>query len=121
MGLTSSSSVNLSGVVSKNDLDRCLRRIGQTEWCTNVRLHGLLLIIDYVCRCHSRQEVSIPADLAHGYISNIKRPKSSGTTREPLAVLCKVGILRCVRAAVNGWHVKKPAVYAIDDRPVTEG
>lgn len=116
MGLTSSLSVTLCGVVSKSELERCLRRIRQTEWSTNVRLHGLLLLIDLLCRNHKANGLSISARVAHDYISNIKRPKAPTTIREPLAVLCEAGILNCVRPAVNGWHVKKAATYALDDK-----
>lgn len=30
-------------------------------------------------------------------------------------MLCKAGILKCVRPAINGWHIKKPAAYVFDD------
>lgn len=70
MGVTSSHRVSLSGVVSKDALDSYLRAVCQDEWCTNVRLHGLLMLIDYVHRNHNSQGTPVPADLAHGYISN---------------------------------------------------
>jgi hypothetical protein len=71
------------------------------------------LLVDFVVRNHSPQGFSIPADLAHGYVSAIRRLKLSHTVREPLAVLCHVGILRRVRRATNGWHLKLPAAYAL--------
>jgi len=76
LDLTLPHSIRLSGVVSKDELARSLRRVGQAEWCTNVRLHGLLMLIDYLCRNFSRHGVSIPADLAHDYISNLKCRRS---------------------------------------------
>jgi hypothetical protein len=42
--------VRLIGVVSAGELAECLRRVGQDEWCTRVRLGGLLLLIDFLCR-----------------------------------------------------------------------
>ena len=41
------------GVVSAGELAECLRRAGQDEWCTRVRLGGLLLLIDFVSRHHA--------------------------------------------------------------------
>jgi hypothetical protein len=105
--------VSLIGVVSVDELAECLRRARQKEWCTRVRLHGLVLLIDFVCRNHTVGGLPVSADLADGYISKLGRPKSGGTIREPLAVLCHVGILRRVRAAVNGWHLRTPALYAL--------
>jgi hypothetical protein len=61
--------VSLIGVVSVVELAECLRRAGQDEWCTRVRLHGLLLLIDFVCRHHAVGGFPIPADLADGFIS----------------------------------------------------
>ena len=116
MVLTSSRVVIFSGVVSLDELDSRLRGACQDEWCTNVRLRGLLMLIDFVRRNHTVRGVSISANAAHDYISNIKRPKSYCTIREPLAVLCAIEILRCVSQAINGWHVKKSAVYAFDDK-----
>jgi hypothetical protein len=103
----------LSAVRTEEELRRILEQAGQVEWCTRVRLRGLLLLVDLVIRNHSPQGFSIPADLAHGYVSAVRRPKLSHTVREPLAVLCHVGILRRVRRATNGWHLKLPAAYAL--------
>ena len=104
---------SLIGVVSAGELAECLRRAGQDEWCTRVRLGGLLLLIDFVCRHHAVGGFPVAADLADGFISKLGKPKSRRTIREPLAVLCHVGILRRVRAAVNGWHLRTPALYAL--------
>ena len=73
----------------------------------------LLLLIDFLCRHHAVGGFPLPADLADGFISKLGKPKSRRTMREPLAVLCHVGILRRVRAAVNGWHLRTPALYAL--------
>src|SRR5882724_8369351 len=106
--------VTLSGVVSLEELADCLRRAAQEEWCTRVRLCGLTLLIDFLVRNQTSGGTSISTDLAHDFVSGLWRPKSPSTIREPLAVLCHVRILRCVRAAVNGWHVKTSAMYALD-------
>ena len=112
MRAPSSRRVSLIGVVSAGDLAERLRREGQDEWCTRVRLGGLLLLIDFLCRNHTVGGFPLPADLADGFISKLGKPKSRRTMREPLAVLCHVGILRRVRAALNGWHLRTPAVCA---------
>ena len=83
---------SLSAVCTEEELRRILQAAGQVEWCTRVRLRGLLLLVDFAIRNHSLHGYSIPADLAHGYVSAIRRPKLSHTVREPLAVLCHVGI-----------------------------
>ena len=113
MRAPSSRRVSLIVVVSAGELAERLRREGQDEWCTRVRLGGLLLLIDFLCRNHTVGGFPLPADLADGFISKLGKPKSRRTMREPLAVLCHVGILRRVRAAVNGWHLRTPALYAL--------
>ena len=116
MGLRTSKPTILSGVVSLEELAACLRRFGQDEWCTNVRLLGLLMLIHFLRQKLTSEGASIPADLAHQYISPIKRPNLSITICEPLAVLCKLGILKCVSPAINGHHMKKPAAYAFENK-----
>ena len=106
---------SLSAVCTEEELRLNLETAGQVEWCTRVRLRGLLLLVDFAIRTHSPQGYSIPADLAHGYVSAIRRPKRSHTIREPLAVLVRVGILKRVRRATNGWHLKLPAAYALGE------
>jgi hypothetical protein len=86
---------------------------GQAPWCSLVRLRGLLLLIDLVLRNHPSKGFSLPADLARAYISKLMGPRPEGTIREPLAVLCRVGILKRVRNGVNGWHVATPAAYVV--------
>ena len=104
----------LAGVVTYDKLADLLRRAGQDEWTSRVRLCGLLLVVDFLRRKRTPQGVPISADLAHDFISAVKRPKKRGTIREPLAVLCRVGILRCVQAAINGRDLKMAARYSID-------
>jgi hypothetical protein len=71
--------VSLTGVVSVGELAQCLRRAGEDEWCTRVRLHGLLLLIDFVCRHHPVGGFPIPDDLADGFIPS--QPFIAGCTR----------------------------------------
>lgn len=100
-------------VVSAEDLAKRLRRAGQGEWCTRVRLSGLLLLIDFVVRNTKRTGVRISLDLAHGYVSAIKLPKSKRTEREPLRVLEIAGILEKVSGAAVGPYSKCSAAYRI--------
>ena len=112
---------SLRAVCTEEELRRILEKAGQVEWCTRVRLRGLLLLVDFVIRNQTPQGYSIPADLAHGYVSAIRRLKLSHTVREPLAILCRVGILKRVRRAVNGWHLKLPAAYALAENYAKQG
>ena len=105
----------LEGVASVDEMRRILAKNGQQKWCTRVRLCGLLLLVDLVCRKQTSKGVPISADRASKLISPLKRPNSREAIREPLAVLCQIGILRRVQAAVNGRDVKASARYAIDD------
>jgi hypothetical protein len=106
-------SFTLEGVVTADELSKILAKARQPEWRTRVRLGGLLLLIDFFVRNRRSKGVSISADLAHDFVSALKRTKLHGTIKEPLALLCRVGILQCVQAAVNGQHVKMSAVYAL--------
>jgi len=42
--------VCLRGVIDEVALKALLKSKGQTPWCSRVRLLGLLLLIDYICR-----------------------------------------------------------------------
>ena len=79
-----------------------------------MRLGGLLLLVGFVCRQQTSKGVPISADRSSQFISPLKRSNSREAIREPLAVLCQIGILRRVQAAVNGRDVKTSARYAID-------
>jgi hypothetical protein len=71
MRAPSSCRVSLIGVVSGGELAECLRRGGQDGWCTRVRLGGLLLLIDFVCRNHSVGGFPVAADLAGEFEKSI--------------------------------------------------
>ena len=105
--------VRLKGVVTLDELSGILAKARQPEWRTRVRLGGLLSLIDFVVRNCRSKGVSISAELAHDFVSALRRTKLDGTIKEPLALLCAVGILQRVQAAVNGQHVKMSAVYAL--------
>jgi hypothetical protein len=107
--------VRLDDAVTSEEMRKILAKNGQKEWCTNVRLGGLLLLVDFVCRKQTSKGVPISADRASTFISPLKRPHSRETIREPLAVLCQIGVLRRMQAAVNGRDVKASARYAIND------
>jgi hypothetical protein len=77
-------------------------------------LGGLLLLIDFIVRKQTPKGLSISSELADDFVSALGRPKSCRTIREPLALLCRLGILRRIQAAVNGRHVKTSARYALD-------
>ncbi len=104
--------VRLEGVVTPEDLAKSLLRAGQEEWCTRVRLSGLLLLIDYALRNRASNGVLISAHLARVFSSRLRRQVARTTIREPLSVLCDIGILRQVQAAVHGLHLRTAARYA---------
>src|ERR1022692_581078 len=101
------------GVCGLDELRRLLLDHSQHEWCSRVKLRGLMLLIEFLAKHRiakgnrrNAKGISCSADLAHGYVSKIGRPKSTETIREPLAVLCKIGVLRRAQAAVIGPHLK---------------
>ena len=106
--------VCLYGVVDEVVLKDLLKSKRQTAWCSRVRLRGLMLLIDYICGNLKNGLIPISADLAHSYVSKLRKRKCNGTVCEPLLLLCEVGILRKVRPAVFA-HVKTSAVYCFAD------
>jgi hypothetical protein len=90
--------VCLCGVVDEAGLKGLLSAKGQVAWCSRVRLFGLLLLIDYICRnVKPGGTISISSDLAHSFVSKIRRRDHPGTITEPLQLLCAIGVLRKVQ------------------------
>jgi hypothetical protein len=102
--------VPLMGVVGEHGLKALLVRKKQTAWCTRVRILGLLLLIDYICRHLKRGQISMSADLAHQFVSKLRNTCFGTMITEPLLAVCEIGILETVRPAVFA-HVKASAVY----------
>jgi len=102
--------VPLCGVLGEAELNALLRTKKQTAWCTRVRLFGLLLVIDYICRNFKNGMISMSADLAHQFVSKLRKKDCATTITEPLLLLWKIGVLERVRPAVH-VHVKTSAVY----------
>ena len=102
--------VPLLGVVGEHGLEALLVRKKQTAWCTRVRILGLLLLIDYICRHLKSGQISMSADLAHQFVSKLRNTRFGTMITESLLTLCKTGILEMVRPAVFA-HVKASAVY----------
>ena len=102
--------VPLSGVIDERNLRELLRRKKQPQWCSAVRVKGLLLLIDYCCRHMTANGVTISGELARSYVSRIKRIDPADIT-EPLLLLCQIGILKLLRPAV--WaHIRISKTYA---------
>jgi hypothetical protein len=107
--------VLLCGAVDEDSLKGLLKSKRQTAWCSRVRVLGLLLLIDYICRNLKKNgAITISADLAHSFISKIRKRDSPTTITEPLCLLCAIGILQKVRPAVFA-HIKTSAVYCFAD------
>jgi len=107
--------VCLHGVIDEDSLRALLNIERQTAWCSRVRLRGLLLLIDYVCRKLKKNgAITISADLAHSFISKIRKRDRLSIITEPLRLLCAIGILRRERPAIFA-HIKTSAVYRFTD------
>jgi hypothetical protein len=107
--------VCLRGVVCEDSLKALLESNRQTAWCSRVRLRGLLLLINHICRNLKKTgTITISADLAHSFVSKIRKRDRPSTMTEPLSLLCAIGILRRVRPAAFA-HVKTSAVYCFAD------
>jgi hypothetical protein len=106
--------VSLSGVIDEVSLKSLLTAKRQTPWCSRVRLRGLLLLIDYICRNLKNGTITISADLAHSFTSKIRKRDCPTTITEPLCLLCATGILRRKRPAIFA-HIKTSAVYRFTD------
>ena len=102
--------VPLCRVVDEVSLKGLLNIKRQNAWSSRVRLLGLLLLIDYICRNLKNGAITISADLAHSFTSKIRKRNSPTTITEPLCLLCAIGILQKVRPAVFA-HIKTSAVY----------
>jgi hypothetical protein len=102
------------GVADEASLRALLTVKRQTAWCSRVRLLGLLLLIDYICRNLKKDRITISADLAHSFVSKIRKRACPITITEPLCLLCAIGVLRKIRPAVFA-HIKTSAVYCFTD------
>src|SRR5260370_23429765 len=102
--------VSLVGVFDEAGLKALLMNKKQTAWCSRVRLCGLLLLIDYICHKLKKNGITISADLAHSFVSKLRKRDRPTTITEPLCLLCAIGILRKVRPAVFR-HIKTSAIY----------
>ncbi len=94
-------------------LEELLLARGQSAWCSSIRLQSLFLVIDYFARHDSKSGFPFANRLARSYISKLRNPQPAGTVREALPLLCHIGLLVPVSAAVNGWHVKASATYRL--------
>src|SRR6266487_5378250 len=71
--------VCLRGVVDEATLKGLLNAKGQTAWCSRIRLRGLLLLIDYILRHIKDGRISMSADLAHSFVSKIRKRNRPST------------------------------------------
>ena len=107
--------VSLCGVIDEDSLKALLNIERQRAWCSRVRLRGLLLLIDYICRNLKKNgTITISADLAHSFISKIRKRDRPSTITEPLFLLCAIGLLRKICPAVFS-HIRASAVYCFTD------
>ena len=106
--------VCLCGVVDEVTLKALLKSKTQTAWRSRVRVRGLLLLIDYICRHLKNGSITISADLAHSFVSKLRKRDRPTMITEPLLLLCTIGVLQRLRPPVFA-HVKTSAVYCFAD------
>lgn len=104
--------VTLLTVCSEAELGRLLCLHSQQEWNTATKRGGLLVLQDAMLRLRAGGKVSVGIETAHSFVTSIKRPQFEKTVREPLAVLCYVGLWCRTRGAIN-LHVKRTTEYAL--------
>jgi hypothetical protein len=98
--------VSLGGVIGECELKALLGVRKQTAWCSPVRVQGLLLLADHILRhLKGNGTISISADLAHQFVSKLRKKDCATTITEPLLLLCKVGILEM--GAASGVRAHK--------------
>jgi len=107
--------VVLLGVVGEDELKGLLRFHHQPDWLTRVRVYGLLTLIDLVIRKLKKGVASISANLARSYVSKLRQSSHPGIVKEPLPLLCRIGVMAPVRPAVFA-HVKTSAVYRLGEK-----
>ena len=107
--------VCLQGVLTEGSLEALLKSKGQTAWCSRVRLRGLLLLIDYICRnLKVNGTITISGDLANSFVSKLRKRDRPTTVTKPLCLLCTIGVLERLRPAIFA-HIKTSAVYRFTD------
>lgn len=106
--------VSLDGVVSECELRTLLKAKRQYAWCSRVRVGGLLMLIDTL-RNRKSGLMSVSADTARSYVSKLRDSCASGATKEPLPLLCQIGILELVRPGVHA-HIHASAVYRFGEK-----
>ena len=102
--------VTLSGVISALDFEVLLLKHGQDEWTSPTRRGLLLLLIDFLRRQAKRTGISCSHSLAHQFVSKHGRAKDRHTFKEPLLLLCHLGILKIQQRAVYA-HVRTSHRY----------
>ena len=112
--------VCLGGVVDEATLKGLLNAKGQTAWCSRIRLRGLLLLIDYICRNLKKNSVTISADLAHSFVSKLRKRDRPTTITEPLCLLCVIGVCKsydppCLRMSRHPRSIVSPIRIAKTD------
>jgi hypothetical protein len=100
-------------VGGREELKVLLKKQGQVEWCSEVRVGGLLLVLHYILIGHHSKGTRISGGLARDLVSALKRPKREGTIQQPLDVLEEIGLLTKLREAIFTPHVRDCALYVI--------
>lgn len=102
------------GVVGVDALHSLLQEHRQHDWCSDVRIGGLLLLLANILKrlADGKRPVSVSAELARSYISKLRAPKSPHTKREALQALCAIGVLDVAQDARN-YHVKASRKYVL--------
>lgn len=101
-------------VVGGGGLEVLLRKHGQKEWASAVRMSGLLLLIDFIARKSSGKPIHVSGALARDYVSDFCHRKSKSTIRQPLEVLRRIGVIERVKRHLFGRYAKSAASYQLN-------
>ncbi len=101
----------LLGVISDTELKHLLSKNRQTEWDTRIRRHGLLALIDSFTKRRTKTGFSCSHMLARQYISKLRQARDKETSKDPLLLLRRIGILKIVQRAVCAYHTKTSHRY----------
>lgn len=106
--------IPLLGVVSPDALVELLFSHGQHEWTTPIRIGGLMLIIGKALQLVKKGTFCMSHELARQYVSKLGRATDDRTIREPLHLLCEIGILQRVATAIT-LDLKCSAKYRFNE------
>jgi len=105
--------VVLSVVVDAEELYQLILKKDQPAWATRLRVSGLLCLLSFLIKKHTKNGSRVSLELSHQYISPLKRQLSTDTIREPLHLLLSLGLIEVVQPYRSGPHCKVSSSYRL--------